>query len=138
MKGSAGWPPYYCHQIFKKYSCPESYLDVNFGSSLALKLLQCVRVCKATGRRRVFSLTAVFTYAMMSISGEPSLTFPDQEKYNHLAAPEMTVGYKRRKGGSGRDPRGQTVACSHTRTGGCDANPSRLLRVNQGHVSRSQ
>lgn len=32
-------------QIFKECSCPESYLDVNFGSSLASKLLLCVRIC---------------------------------------------------------------------------------------------
>lgn len=32
-------------QIFKKYSCPENFLDVNFGSSLALKLSLSLRIC---------------------------------------------------------------------------------------------
>lgn len=50
----------------------------------------------------------------------------------------MTGRYKRRKGGSGEGPKGQRVACSHTRTGGCDADASHLLRANQGHVNRSQ
>lgn len=45
---------------------------------------------------------------------------------------------ERRKGGAGGDPKGQRVDCSHTRTGGCVADSSHLLRANEGHVNRSQ
>lgn len=56
-------------------------VDVNFGSSVALKLSLYVRLCRVCSGRRVvfFSLTAAFTHTM-SISGEPSLTFLDHRK----------------------------------------------------------
>lgn len=50
----------------------------------------------------------------------------------------MIGRYKRRKDGAAGGSNGQRVTCSHTKTGGCDANPSHLLRANQGHVNRSQ
>lgn len=63
-------------QIFE-YSSPESLLDVSFGSSFEVftlfEDLQPVAV-------QVLFLTATFTHTMMTILGEPSLTFSDHRK----------------------------------------------------------
>lgn len=77
-------------QIFKD-SSPESFLDVRFGSSLESfhsEDLQPVAV-------QVLFLTATFTHTMMSILGEPSLTFSDHRKISSFGG--SRDGWKRWK-----------------------------------------